>query len=253
VVSTGTLGFYEHDGFWAVSDYDRAMGYDTAVMFSRGGAEIGLGVATGGAAKWMATGGKALQYGSYAVRGFDAAGNVTSVGRGGVDMYNNGVTLQNALQVGAGTLATVGDFADLLPARGVRGVGVDATAVQRTNAQLVQDIATRADAWAVRKGITGTAQDLGIKKHGYAESVLNRYQDIYGQRGLQTEVSVINGARVRYNAGGSVRLDVIEGNIANPTAIYDYKFGTSGLTSGRINQIRNRGGYPTVPIIQVRP
>jgi RHS repeat-associated protein len=132
--------------------------------------------------------------------------------------------------------------------------GAAPATLQRTNAQLVQDIATRADTWAAREGITGTPQQLGIAKHGYAEDLLNRYQQMFGDRGLQTEVSVINRGVVDYGTAGSVRLDVLEGNVANPTAIYDYKFGTSGLTPGRINQIRTIGGYgPGVPIIPVRP
>jgi hypothetical protein len=77
--------------------------------------------------------------------------------------------------------------------------------------------------------------------------------NMFGQRGLQTEVSVINGAKVPYGRAGSVRLDVLEGSIRNPTAIYDYKFGTAGMTPARINQIRNVGGYPNVPIVTVRP
>ena len=54
----------------------------------------------------------------------------------------------------------------------------------RTNGQLVQDIGTRADAWATRKGLTGTPQQLGTAKHGYAQRLLNRYQGMYGDRGL---------------------------------------------------------------------
>ncbi len=149
-------------------------------------------------------------------------------------------------EVASGYAAAEGTFA-------VRSGTAPSSGVQRTNAQLVQDIATRSDAWAVRKGITGTPQHVGIAEHGYAQRVLNRYQDMFGQRGLQTEVSVINGARVPYGTAGSVRLDVLEGSVRTATTIYDYKFGTSGLTPGRINQIRNVGGYPSVPIVPVRP
>ena len=119
---------------------------------------------------------------------------------------------------------------------------------------MVQDIATRADAWAVRKEIAGTPQQLGIAKHGYAEVLLNRYQQMFGDRGLQTEVSVINGELKPYGTAGSVRLDVLEGSANNPAAIYDYKFGTSGFTPGREDQIRTIGGYGSgVPVLEVRP
>ena len=68
----------------------------------------------------------------------------------------------------------------------------------RTNGQLVQDIGTRADAWAARKGLTGTPQQLGTAKHGYAQRLLNRYQGMYGDRGLVTETSWLNRNPVTY-------------------------------------------------------
>jgi len=94
---------------------------------------------------------------------------------------------------------------------------------------------------------------FAVPKHGYAERLLKRYQRMFGDRGLRTEVSVISGQEFQYGTAGSVRLDVLEGSIRNPTAIYDYKFGMSGLMPGRINQLRSVGGYPSVPIIPVRP
>jgi mono/diheme cytochrome c family protein len=133
------------------------------------------------------------------------------------------------------------------------GVLATTATAARSNAQLVADIGTRAEGWAVRKGVTGTAQQTGIAKHQYARDLLNRYQDIFGSRGLRAEISVINGNEVLYGTRGSVRLDVLEGSVRNPSMIYDYKFGTSGLSTGRINQIRRLGGYPGTPIIEVRP
>jgi hypothetical protein len=127
----------------------------------------------------------------------------------------------------------------------------------RTNAQLVQDVATRADAWAARKGITGTPQDIGKAKHAYAEDLLTRYQDIYGMRGLTTEVRYVNQQVWRPQSGmptrDSVILDVVDGPLGNPTAIYDYKFGAAGLTPARIGQIRTVTGFQNTPVIQVRP
>ena len=55
----------------------------------------------------------------------------------------------------------------------------------RTNADLVQEIGTRTDAWATRRGLTGTPQQLGTWEHGYAQRLLNRYQDMFGDRGLK--------------------------------------------------------------------
>jgi RHS repeat-associated protein len=130
--------------------------------------------------------------------------------------------------------------------------------VVRTNAQLVDDVGTRAGEWAQRSRQQTTLANVsprtvGIKQHTYAKKVLDRYQRMFGDRGLQTEVSVIGGREVSYGSAGSVRLDVIEGSVRNPTAIYDYKFGAAGLTQKQINKIQNVGGYHNVPIIEVRP
>jgi hypothetical protein len=121
--------------------------------------------------------------------------------------------------------------------------------VARTNAQLVQDIAIRAET-----KVGGTGRLAGIDKHTYAKNLLDRYQRMFGDRGLLTEVSVMAGKGVPYGTVGSVRLDVVEGSIANPTAIFDYKFGAAGLLPGRVNRIRTVTGYgPNTPIFEVRP
>jgi RHS repeat-associated protein len=134
---------------------------------------------------------------------------------------------------------------------------VSQTAV-RTNAQLVDEIAARAEAWGTRKGLTGTAQKIGSAKHVYARHLLDRYQLMFGDRGLSTEIRYINQSLWRAGSAmptkGSVILDAVEGNLTNPTAIYDYKFGVAGLSPVRINQIRQVGGFGnTVPVIEVRP
>jgi len=92
--------------------------------------------------------------------------------------------------------------------------------------------------------------------HGYADRVLTRYQQMFGNRGLSTEARYING--VPWAAGdplkGSIRLDVVEGPLNNPTWIWDYKFGGAQLTPARINQIRTGAGLgPNVPVVPVRP
>ena len=97
---------------------------------------------------------------------------------------------------------------------------------------------------------------LTERTHTYARDVLNRYQRMFGDRGLSTEVRYFDGKYLEFGRTpkGSIRLDVVEGNVRNPTAIYDYKFGTSGLSTGRINQIRTGAGLsPNIPVIEVRP
>lgn len=100
------------------------------------------------------------------------------------------------------------------------------------------------------------ARDVGTHQHSYAKQVLERYQQMFGDRSLSAEVRYFNGKPLLrgQTPKGSIRLDVVEGDIFNPTAIYDYKFGTSGLSTGRINQIRTGAGLsPNVPVIEVRP
>ncbi|MCD4825803.1 MAG: hypothetical protein K8S55_14515, partial [Phycisphaerae bacterium] len=127
--------------------------------------------------------------------------------------------------------------------------------ITRTNGQLVQDIGTRAEAWGARKGLTGTPQNLGIAKHGYADRLLTRYQRMFGDRGLTPEVRYLNGRPWQRgdSLNGSIRLDVVEGPLNNPTAVWDYKFGKSSFGPTRINQIRNGAGLgPMVPVEPVR-
>jgi hypothetical protein len=64
-----------------------------------------------------------------------------------------------------------------------------------------------------------------------------------------TNAGVTRGTR------GSVRLDVVEGPLTAPTAIYDLKTGSARLTADRIAQIRSHlpEGYRDIPVIEVRP
>jgi hypothetical protein len=97
------------------------------------------------------------------------------------------------------------------------------SAAQRSNGQLVQDIATRAEAWGTRRGLSTKGSVEGTLKHGYADRLLTRYQEMYGSRGLSTEVRYANGVPWREGVPlrGTVRLDVVEGPLNNPTAIFD--------------------------------
>jgi hypothetical protein len=83
-----------------------------------------------------------------------------------------------------------------------------------------------------------------------------RYQRMYGQRGLSTEVRYFEGAPLLRGRTpkGSIRLDVVEyGPDGLPTAVYDYKFGAARLSPSRINEIRTGAGLsPDVPVIEVR-
>ena len=74
---------------------------------------------------------------------------------------------------------------------------------------------------------------------------------------LFSEQSYLNGLPVDYGTPGSIRIDVGEGTIENPTAAYDLKTGSATLTPARIQQIQSHlpqlpgGGSP--PVYEVRP
>ncbi|WLQ13235.1 FG-GAP-like repeat-containing protein [Hahella aquimaris] len=118
--------------------------------------------------------------------------------------------------------------------------------VTRTTGQLLQEIATRAE-----RKIGGTGRIAGIHKHSYARKLLERYQDMFGQRGLQTEVSYRGRAQTTYGRKGSVRLDVYD--VAARIA-YDYKFVTNppGLSTRQINKI-TANALPGTRVIEVNP
>ena len=125
-----------------------------------------------------------------------------------------------------------------------------------SNFQLVDDIATRSEFWAGRKGLTGTPREIGTAKHVHAKKVLIKYQSMFGNRGLSPEVRYVNQVPWEPMKGmptnGSVILDVVDGPIANPITIYDYKFGVTGLKPRRINQIRRVTSFRNTPIIPVQ-
>ena len=76
-----------------------------------------------------------------------------------------------------------------------------------------------------------------------------------GNSNLTTEQSYRNEQVVNYGERGSVRLDVVEGDINAPEAVYDLKTGGATLTEGRIAQIRANlpEGYQDIPVIEIRP
>jgi hypothetical protein len=85
--------------------------------------------------------------------------------------------------------------------------------------------------------------------------VIEKYQGMYGPvgKGLQPEASYLRYREATYGAHGSVRLDVVEGNVANPYAMYELKFGEARLTQARVARIRTVTGFQDVLIIEVKP
>ena len=118
-----------------------------------------------------------------------------------------------------------------------------------TNGMLVRSIAARANAWAARNALRGSARQLGTAKHAYAMNLLERYQRMFGARGLLTEVSFLEGERVEYGTSGSARLDVMD---VRTREIWDYKFGVRGLTPAQRLKILNQGPAGAL-VAEVRP
>jgi RHS repeat-associated protein len=117
-----------------------------------------------------------------------------------------------------------------------------------TNEQLVQEIATRAE-----KKIGGIGSVAGTKKHTYAKDLLDRYQSIFGDRGLKTETSWLNNQQVPYGTKGSARLDVLDINTGD---VFDYKFTIrpgKGLSQRQTNKILNQGPLNITNIKEVNP
>ncbi len=105
------------------------------------------------------------------------------------------------------------------------GGGGTAARTALTNGQLVQKAATKAE-----RAIGGTGRFAGTAKHEYATNLLIRYQQMYGQRGLQFKVYFDNTNTL--GAGNKGFLDVLD-NLNG--MIYDWKFGYPNMTLAQLN------------------
>lgn len=116
---------------------------------------------------------------------------------------------------------------------------------------MLQGFADEADAV-----IPGRGAVVGTRKHSHFKANI----DALKNPDLRTGVNYQQGIAISNNAAGSVRLDVVEGPLLNPRAVYDLKTGSAKLTSKRIAQIRshlpNQGQLPNgeyIPIIGIYP
>lgn len=87
-----------------------------------------------------------------------------------------------------------------------------------------------------------------------AHTAFRNEVEALGLKNLSTEVSYLNGKVVSYGTKGSVRLDVVEGPLLNPTAVFDFKTGGASLSATRIQQIQSHLplSAKNIPIIEVR-
>jgi hypothetical protein len=116
-------------------------------------------------------------------------------------------------------------------------------------------LSTRAQ---LQQAATRAAQTLGPGKgpvYGtYVHSEFETQVKALGDPNLSSEVSYLNGVRVSRGTPGSVRLDVVEGPLAKPTAAYDLKTGSATLTPARVTQIQQHvPGGNSVPVEEVKP
>jgi hypothetical protein len=224
------------------------MGAGQAVAATRVGAAIGSAIASSQTALRTA-------------QALTSAAKIYAAGQSGYNVGNGiynisiGNYYQGTLQIGNGGLGLI----SLSSApKGAKGAGKGGErppppvcgGKNRSNRDLVQEVATRAEKAAARKGITGRPADVGTWKHDRARRVLDRYQDMHGNRGLITEQSWKNHAPVRYGEHGSVRLDVYD---AKTLEVWDYKFGRTGLSPSRIRQIIGNGPIGIPSVTEIRP
>lgn len=77
---------------------------------------------------------------------------------------------------------------------------------------------------------------------------------MFGDRGLSSETRYIGGSPWEFGTTkGSIRLDVVEGPLANPIQVWDYKFGGATLLPSRIQQIRTGTSSPKLPVWEIKP
>jgi hypothetical protein len=130
---------------------------------------------------------------------------------------------------------TGGVFGSIRGFRAARALGRNpwagiAAETGMTNAELVQSAATRAE-----NAIGGTGRFAGTAKHTYATNLLERYQSIYGSRGIEVNKFFNNGV------GNRGFLDVLDNTNG---IIYDFKFGNAVMSPAQYTKYWNNFGLP---------
>jgi RHS repeat-associated protein len=201
-----------------------------AVAGGIGGLTFGVGLAVmgTGAAATVASGAAA---GAVAGQAGRATGNVLS---GDSLTQGLGNPVDIAIDATAGAV--------------LAGVGYGIQQLARSGpstTQVLQRLANQADA-----AVPGRGAVAGTQKHAAFRDLvrgLNRAD-------LHAEQTILPGGRpANYGTRGAIRLDVIEGPLQNPIAVYDLKTGSAQLSPARIQQIRNYYQNPNLPVIQIKP
>jgi RHS repeat-associated protein len=105
---------------------------------------------------------------------------------------------------------------------------------------------------------TQAAQNVGSGSGAvYGTLVHSEFSDLIeglGNQNLFTEQNYLNGVPVDGNLPGSIRIDVGEGTVNAPTAVYDLKTGQATLKPQRIQQIQSHlPNGSNVPVTEIRP
>ncbi|HEU5001150.1 MAG TPA: RHS repeat-associated core domain-containing protein [Actinomycetota bacterium] len=125
--------------------------------------------------------------------------------------------------------------------------GAESSAGASSTADLLSQLATKAESTVGR----GSGSVYGTLVH----TAFRNEIEALGDSNLTSEVSYLRGKVVPWGTPGSVRLDVVEGDVLRPTEIYDLKTGSAKLTAARVAQVR--ANLPSlsqsVPITEIRP
>ncbi|WP_185975256.1 RHS repeat-associated core domain-containing protein [Mesorhizobium sp. WSM4310] len=157
----------------------------------------------------------------------------------------------------SGAVQTADGVFGLLPTPGgivnLARAGFFTRAVVGTSDISVESILSNAATSAAQKVGPGKGAVYGTKVHTAFENEVKALVDPK----LSTEVSYKGGLPVPRGTPGSVRVDVVEGPIANPGTAYDLKTGKASLDLNRVTQIQNNmpslpNGSP-VPVKEIRP
>ncbi len=87
-----------------VTEEDRRRGYDTAVKIATASGQVLIAVGTSGLTTALSKGGTVARTASGALVAFDAAGNAVGTVQGAYDASQNGINLENGLQIAGGAL-----------------------------------------------------------------------------------------------------------------------------------------------------
>jgi hypothetical protein len=175
-----------------------------------------------------------------------------TVAAGALSGATAGQTARAATNVVAGQQITLGlgdpsDMAtDAIIGGAFAGVGYGVQQLLRgpSTQQVLQRLANQADT-----AVPGSGPVAGTQKHTVFRNLVRS-----NRPDLHIEQTILpGGIEAPYGTRGAIRLDVIEGPVRNPTAVYDLKTDSAQLTSARIQQIRNYYNNPKLPVIEIKP